>query len=139
MSGEGSEGVSAQEAVIGQYQRMREDIASCIRQIGSMEQELNEHLLVVRTLKDLDADRKCFRLVGGVLAEQNVGVVRPIVEANVTRIEEILSSLSSELEKKELEFVAFKNKYQIVERSGADKDKHEEDEELAPQTKGALI
>ena len=39
--------------------------------------EADQHRAVVDTLKVLDADRKCFRLVGGVLVERKVGDTLP--------------------------------------------------------------
>jgi len=41
---------------------------------------------VLKTLEPLDAERKCFRLVGGVLVEQNVGLVRPVVQTNLDNL-----------------------------------------------------
>jgi len=37
----------------------------------------------VDTIKPLNPDRKCFRLVGGVLVERTVQDVLPIVEQNM--------------------------------------------------------
>ena len=39
--------------------------------------------LVVNTTKSMAADRKCFRLIGGVLVERTVGEVIPAVQANM--------------------------------------------------------
>ena len=38
--------------------------------------------LVIETLKDVDPDRKCFRLVGGVLVERTVKEVQPALINN---------------------------------------------------------
>lgn len=38
--------------------------------------------MVIRTIKDMDAQRRCFRLVGGVLVERTVGEVLPAVQKN---------------------------------------------------------
>lgn len=41
---------------------------------------------MLKTLEPLEEGRKCFRLVGGVLVEQNVGVVRPTVQGNMDNL-----------------------------------------------------
>lgn len=46
------------------------------------QQKLAEHDLVIKTLEPLDAERKCFRLVGDVLVERTVGEVLPAVKSN---------------------------------------------------------
>lgn len=38
--------------------------------------------LVIETLKDKDDDRKCFRMVGGVLVERTVKEVLPALQSN---------------------------------------------------------
>lgn len=42
----------------------------------------DEHKLVVETMSKLEAERKAFRLVGGVLVERTVGEVLPAVSQN---------------------------------------------------------
>jgi len=38
--------------------------------------------LVIETLKEVEKERKCFRMIGGVLVERTVGEVLPALEAN---------------------------------------------------------
>lgn len=38
--------------------------------------------VVLESLRGMSDDRKCYRLVGGVLAERTVGEVRPDLEAS---------------------------------------------------------
>lgn len=40
------------------------------------------HSLVLSTIEKLEPERKCFRLVGGVLVERTVGEVAPAVQRN---------------------------------------------------------
>ena len=40
------------------------------------------HRQVIEALKDVDGDRKCFRLMGGVLVERTVKEVLPALQHN---------------------------------------------------------
>jgi hypothetical protein len=51
--------------------------------------ERNEHTLVLNAIQPLDASRKCFRLIGGVLVERTVGEVLPAVTRNKEGIEQV--------------------------------------------------
>lgn len=56
------------------------------------------------TLKKSPADRKCFRLIGGVLVGQTVDDILPGLEQQKTNIDEILKSLGSHYQKKVCSF-----------------------------------
>jgi hypothetical protein len=45
---------------------------------------------VIETLKEVDKDRKCFRMVGGVLVERTVNEVLPALEQNKDQVEQNL-------------------------------------------------
>ena len=38
--------------------------------------------MVIETLKEVEKDRKCFRMIGGVLVERTVNEVLPALEQN---------------------------------------------------------
>ena len=42
--------------------------------------------VVIETLKTVDKDRKCFRMVGGILSERTVKDVLPALENNRTQV-----------------------------------------------------
>lgn len=53
-----------------------------VEKITELEFDRNEHKLVQETLEPLEAGRKAYRLVGGVLVERTVGEVLPSVKTN---------------------------------------------------------
>ena len=81
------------------------------RKIAELDQELQDHILVLQNLEPLDAERRCFRLIGGVLVERTVGEVRPKIEANKTRLLAILNQLAEQLKEVEDEVARTKVKY----------------------------
>ncbi len=42
--------------------------------------------LVIETLDGVDSDRKCFRMIGGVLVERTVKEVAPALRANKEKV-----------------------------------------------------
>lgn len=60
---------------------------------AEFEMEINEHSLVIDTLKEVDPSRKCFRLMGGVLVERTVKEVLPALENNKEQVQHCLISL----------------------------------------------
>lgn len=51
--------------------------------------------LVIDTLKDVDASRKCFRLVGGVLVERTVKEVLPALESNKEQVRIMINMIGA--------------------------------------------
>ena len=46
--------------------------------------------IVIDTLKEVDGDRKCFRMVGGLLCERTVKEVLPILVSNQEQVKFVL-------------------------------------------------
>ncbi|KAF4724021.1 Prefoldin subunit 2, partial [Perkinsus olseni] len=85
------------QAKVQQLERERSAIVS---KIAELEQESKEHGLVLGAFDKVPEDRRCYRLVGGVLVERTVKDFRPVVEDNKARMEEALKSLSDMLSEK---------------------------------------
>lgn len=73
--------------------------------------------LVLGTLQPLvktEPDRKCYRLIGGVLVERTVKDVAPALETNYSGIKEVLETLVKTYKSKEEEFGAFQREHKIA-------------------------
>ena len=46
--------------------------------------------MVIETLNDVDADRKCFRMIGGVLVERTVKEVTPALSNNRDKMTKLI-------------------------------------------------
>ncbi|KAF9184351.1 hypothetical protein BGZ51_003372 [Haplosporangium sp. Z 767] len=95
------------------YNTMKSELNSLAQKIGELETEADEHTLVVDTITPLDPDRKCFRLVGGVLVERTVKEVLPALKTNQEGIRNVTMQLVQKYKAKEDEFLAFQKKYNI--------------------------
>lgn len=68
---------------------------------------------VIDTLKTVDPDRKCFRLIGGVLCERTVKEVLPQLVENKDFIEKTITLVTDDLTKKGLQINKFKEEHNI--------------------------
>ncbi|KAK9382490.1 Prefoldin subunit-domain-containing protein [Kockiozyma suomiensis] len=102
-----------------QYNNYKSILQQLAQKIGELESETDEHKLVLDTLKPLPVDRKCFRMIGGVLVERTVGEVIPALETNAGGVEAVLKQLVEEYRKTEEDMRNWqkKNKVQVVQGS----------------------
>lgn len=68
---------------------------------------------VIDTLKGVDDNRKCFRLIGGVLCEQTVKETLPNLIHNKEQLEKLIESGKEQLTKKGIEINKFKEEHNI--------------------------
>lgn len=68
------------------------------------------------TLKDMPSDRKCFRMVGGVLVEKTVAEVLPALTTNSQGLAQVIDTLTKDYAKTETELKKWqqKNNVQVV-------------------------
>ncbi|KAF8969419.1 Prefoldin beta-like protein [Flammula alnicola] len=86
------------------YVRLQNELQALARKIGELESEADEHTLVLVTLDEAlaeDPERKCFRLIGGVLVERTVKDVSPALKTNRDGIRKVISTLAEQYKTKE--------------------------------------
>ncbi|KAK4078681.1 uncharacterized protein Triagg1_3012 [Trichoderma aggressivum f. europaeum] len=94
------------------YKNTLQQIAS---KIGDIEQEAEEHKLVLETLEPLSGDRKCFRLINGVLVERTVKDVVPALKTNQEGLKKVLDDLVKQYKNKQDELDKWKVRIQPVQ------------------------
>ncbi|XP_066466428.1 prefoldin subunit 2 [Tiliqua scincoides] len=101
------------EQVVAGFNRLRQEQRGLASKAAELEMELNEHKLVIETLREVDPTRKCYRMVGGVLVERTVKEVLPALENNKEQINKIIETLSKQLQAKGRELNEFREKHNI--------------------------
>ncbi|XP_008284596.1 prefoldin subunit 2 [Stegastes partitus] len=101
------------EQVVSTFQRMRQEQRSMASKAAELEMDINEHSLVIDTLKEVDPSRKCYRLVGGVLVERTVKEVLPALETNKEQISKIIESINTQMQTKGRELTEYRERYNI--------------------------
>ncbi|KAF2118347.1 Prefoldin beta-like protein [Lophiotrema nucula] len=100
------------------YQTYKNTLQTIAQKIGDIEQETEEHKLVLETLEPLSGDRKCFRMINGVLTERTVKEVIPILKTNSEGLKKTLDELVKQYKTKqdEMEVWKKKNNIQVVQQ-----------------------
>ncbi|CAG8451187.1 3405_t:CDS:2 [Ambispora gerdemannii] len=96
-----------------QYNNMKSELQTIAQKVGELEQDAEEHKAVIDTLVPLSGDRKCFRLVGGVLVERTIKEVLPALNMNHDGIRNAMDTLLVQYKKKEEDFNTFQKEYNI--------------------------
>eukprot|EP00286_Rhodomonas_abbreviata_P014217 CAMPEP_0181318698 /NCGR_PEP_ID=MMETSP1101-20121128/17148_1 /TAXON_ID=46948 /ORGANISM="Rhodomonas abbreviata, Strain Caron Lab Isolate" /LENGTH=136 /DNA_ID=CAMNT_0023426191 /DNA_START=74 /DNA_END=484 /DNA_ORIENTATION=+ len=110
---ESAENYQVAQALVAQLQGMKEEGNQIAMKISELDQERHEHSLVIATLQKLDSDRKCYRMIGGVLTERTTGEVLPAVKENMQKLEGVCNDLYARLQSKEKEMQEFQSKHNI--------------------------
>ncbi|XP_029311084.1 prefoldin subunit 2 [Cottoperca gobio] len=113
ISAGGKQSGPSAEQVVATFQRMRQEQRSMASKSADLEMEINEHGLVIETLKEVDPSRKCFRLVGGVLVERTVKEVLPALESNKEQISKIIESINTQMQTKGRDLTEYRERYNI--------------------------
>jgi chaperonin cofactor prefoldin len=69
---------------------------------------LSDHRLVIDTLKPLPQERKCFRMVNGVLVERTVEEVLPTLQTNSDGLQQVLEDMLKQYKSKQTELDSWK-------------------------------
>jgi len=112
----------AQQYVQQQLQGMKSEIIAMENKLTELDVDRREHDLVIGTISKLEPERKCFRLIGGVLAERTVKELLPTLEANKKNIELLMENLIQQLEAKQKESNEFQAKHKITQSGKSAKD-----------------
>lgn len=103
-----------------QYNKYQEDVTELQTQISTFQSQLAEHSIVDKTLSSLAPEkrknRKCFKMVGGVLVEKTVDDVILLLDSDIKALQKQKEGAESLLMKtrKEMETWMKGNNVKIV-------------------------
>ena len=80
----------SQEEIIQVFNSMRNEQRQIAGKTNELQQDLNEHKIVIETLEGVAGDRKCFRMIGGVLVERTVKEVTPALSNNRDKMTKLI-------------------------------------------------
>ncbi|XP_076457479.1 prefoldin subunit 2-like [Babylonia areolata] len=109
-----------QEQIVAGFQELRQQQRNIASRIAEVEMDMKEHELVIETLKEVAPDRRCYRMVGGVLVERTVGDVLPTLTTNKEQMSQFVETMGKQLESKGKEINAYREENNIRIRGEED-------------------
>ena len=104
---------SNEREVIEYFTALSRETQAARQKIAELSVSLREHVNVLTNVRELDANRRCFRSVGGVLVERTVGEVVPAVETNANNLQRAIDAIKEQCAMKDAELEALRKKYKI--------------------------
>lgn len=108
----------SEREVISMFEGKRSRLDAMWSKINELVAEVSEHELVIKALTDMDAGRKCFRLVGDVLVERTVGETLPAVQKHMDQVVTAVERLQQTSAAASKDMSEFEAKYKIKVRNG---------------------
>ncbi|KAL8992362.1 MAG: hypothetical protein Q9169_007157 [Polycauliona sp. 2 TL-2023] len=107
-----------QQELQQQYTNHKNNLQQLADRIGNVEQETEEHKLVLETLNPLPGERKCFRMINGVLVERTVKDVLPALQINSDGLKRVLDELVKQYKRQQEDMEKWKkkNNVQVVQQ-----------------------
>jgi prefoldin subunit 2 len=105
--------LETEQEIIEVYRRLLDEREGIAGMILERQGDLDEHVLVLKTLRGCDQDKKAWRLVGDVLVERDVRSVIPEIEKNRDSLKGVVENAKQQLEAKAKEMREFEKKYNI--------------------------
>lgn len=103
-----------QQKIVTGFQSLRDEQTQMVQKTQDLEMDLKEHDLVLSTLSTItDKQRRCYRMIGGVLIEHTVAEVVPALETNRAQINNVIESFKQKTEEKAKDLAAYKQKHDI--------------------------
>jgi prefoldin subunit 2 len=103
-----------QQKIVSGFQSLRDEQTQLVQKTQDLEMDLKEHDLVLSTLSTItDKQRRCYRMIGGVLIEHTVGEVVPALQTNREQINNVIESFKQKTEEKAKELTTYKQKHDI--------------------------
>ena len=128
-----------EQEIVAHFQKLREDQRLIASKAAELQVDQKSHELVLETLKDVDKNRKCFRMIGGVLVERTVNKVVPALEQNKEQITKIIENLQAQMIAKGKEINDYREKYNIRFQGEAEEEKKTSNEGSSKSSGGVLV
>lgn len=130
------------EKKIAKFHYLRNEQRTLANKLTSMEMDLKEHNTVIETLKLVEEDRKCFRLIGGVLCERTVKEVLPQLIEHKQFLQRAIDIATAQLTQKGIEVNKYKEEHNIKIRGqepDEDDNKSSKTDESGAENRNVLV
>jgi len=107
---------ASSQQIIAAFNKLQTECNQLRSKVAELDNEMQEHLRVVKTLEPLPADRRAFRLIGGVLVEKTVGEVLPDVKQQQDQLNQLILRLTDTITEKEKELKKMQKDFDLQKK-----------------------
>ncbi|XP_039264422.2 prefoldin subunit 2-like [Styela clava] len=129
----------AYQEILEGFNKLRQEQRGIALKLAELEADVAEHSIVLDALEKVDKDRKCYRLIGGVLVERTVGEVVPALQQNKSQISQLTEVFNKKLSEKGKELNDFKEKHNIKVQNPSGVEEPTEAGKTSAKTSGVLV
>lgn len=101
------------------YRALRQEVDSLYARLGQVDSDRSEHDLVLKQLRSLDGDRRCWHQVGAVLTERTVADVVPVLESTRENLQATVERLTLAVTDREKSLTELSRKLGLSSAAGA--------------------
>lgn len=83
----------ATQEITNHYNKLKNEYTEIFKRYIELEEERRENNLVLANLEPLQGERKCWKVVGGVLVEHNLDETKLSLKTTVNMLESTLKAL----------------------------------------------
>jgi prefoldin subunit 2 len=105
--------MSLTQEIVNNYNKLKADYAEIFKKFIEMEDEKREHTLVLKNIEGLSKERRCWRMIGGVLVEKTMEEVLTGLSESIKMYETAIKALETALKKKEKDILEIEMKYNV--------------------------
>ena len=127
------------QEIIQLYNKAKRQYTAFFQKTIEFEDELSGINLVLKTLSNLNDNRRCFRKVGGVLVEKDLPSVKKDLEVEVANFKATLETLYKTMDQQEAIMIDYEKKYPEILRPSAKKTEEKKEEGEKKAAGGVLI
>ena len=127
------------QEIIQSYNKAKRQYTAFFQKTIEFEDELSGINLVLKTLSNLNDNRRCFRKVGGVLVEKDLPSVKKDLEVEVANFKATLETLYKTMDQQEAIMIDYEKKYPEILRPSAKKTEEKKEEGEKKAAGGVLI
>ena len=127
-----------QREVAKRYQILQQEVQALVSRLMEVDDERKEHQLVLESISKLEDDRKCWRLVHGVMFEKTKAEVVPELEGMIANLLQVAKQLNDGLHQKKMEMSKLEQAYEHIMKAAKER-KAEQIEAGEAKAGGVLV
>ena len=128
----------SQEQLQMKYSYLKQEYDQYAQKIAEMDNEKHEHQLVLKALEPLEATRKCYRSINGVLVERTADQVIPTIKDSIEKLDEVLQKLNAQAASKNKELQDFVEEHNVSAKQSAEQAEEQPKEKKEKSAGGVL-